>query len=206
MDEAAIKTLVSEQITAALQDADTFKPLSDSLTASVRQYMSDVLNPLEGRLDGLENAATTPEKPKADAKAEAPTDDPDSPLAKRLATLETQLQEANTAREAEAAERAALELDGHVTEVLQGFGPQFMPEAKQLFRAGLSETTKDGDRYLLKDGKTVAEAASAFFDTPVGKHFLPSKAADGLGTDKPKEDPKGLSTGDLNTMLLSAFG
>lgn len=200
MDEEEIKALIAEQVGTALQNADIFKPLADQLSQDVQRYMSDLLTPLEGRLDGLENAVTTPDpKDKPDDKDQNPTD-------KRLALLEQQLAESTAAREAEKAEREALEFDSHLTGVLQEFNPQFAAEAKQLLRGQLGATKRDGDRYLTPDGKTVQEAATAFFDTPVGKHFLPSQAANGMGTAAPKETAEGSGKPDISKALLSAFG
>ena len=202
MDEAQVKELIANEVQSALQNADTFKPLADELTRNVQEYMSNVMTPLETRLSGLEDAATSPE-PKPDLKDNS-EGDPDSPLTKRLAALEQQLEEAKQAREAEKAEKEALEFDGHVTSVLQQFNPQFMNEAKQLFRGQLGDTKREGDRYLTTDGKTVQEAAIAFFDTDIGKHFLPSKAKDGMNTPKPTDDNT-QSKPDVYSTLVSAF-
>jgi hypothetical protein len=202
MDEAQIRALISSELEAALLNADTFKPLGDELTRNVREYMDKVITPLEGRLEGLENTVTTPDpQPTADAK-DAPLDD--SPMAKRLEALEKQLADEQQARAAAQAEREALELDQHVSSVISTFSPKFANEAKQLFRSGLGDMTREGDRYLTPDGKTVEEAANAFFATPVGQHFLPSKALDGLGTDTPKEEAA-TATRDIPAMLLQAF-
>jgi hypothetical protein len=203
MTPEEIAALVKTTVEAALQDADTFKPLGDSLTQSVQAYLTQVLEPLETRLDGLENVVTAPKAPGAPEEPEAGKD-ADSPLAQRLSLLETQLAEANQAREQERAEREALELENHLSGVVGKFNPKFSAEVKQLLRGQLGELKREGETYLTPDGQTIDEATKAFFDTEVGKHFLPPVSQDGLGTAKPGAVTAPASV-DLSSMLFQAF-
>jgi hypothetical protein len=136
---------------------------------------------------------------------EAPAD----PVAARLAQLEADLQAANDRAKAQEAAVARSQFNGDLSALVSGTeGIQFPGFLRStLERQWADGVTRRGDSWLLKDGKTLAEAYTAFMASPEGKHFQKAPAVDGLGGKTPTDPPTSTRTPAVTGVdIAQAFG
>lgn len=176
------------------------QPTVDALLNEVKTYMTTNAKQLSDRLDAIEKRPTEAPKDENSTKGKA-----ESAMEQRIKALETQLQQAEEARQAQEKAAQAMRFDSALGGTLDAISPMHKQVVQELLANRMKQDSveKDG-MWLTKDGKTMDEAVKGFFETPEGKHFLPSQHKDGAGTKEPvqtKTEQK-LST---HEMLAQAF-
>lgn len=176
------------------------QPTVEALLSEVKTYMTTNAKQLADRIEAIEKRGTETPKDENSTKGKA-----ESAMEQRIKALETQLREAEDARQAQEKAAQSMRFDGALSSQLDSVSPMHKNIVQELLATRLKQDAveKDG-QWLTKDGKTMDEAVKGFFSTPEGMHFLPSQHKDGAGTKEPvqtKTEQK-LST---HEMLAQAF-
>jgi hypothetical protein len=150
------------------------EPMQAAIISSLQEYVTSLVTPLQQRLDTLA-------KPQETSKPE------ETPLEARLKLLETELSQAKEKETLREAEASSSRFDKLLSDTLDGQqGLLYKSEVAELLAARIKSKAveKDG-QWLTKDGKTLQETVSEFFQSASGKHFLPANHQDGTGTPQP---------------------
>lgn len=161
MDEAQVKALI-----AATLD-ETLKPI---LQAHSKALLDDVSAYVDNRTEALEAHITTPNTDSA-VKEDV---DADSPVAKRLALVEKELQEAKQAKEVQDKQNALLSFKTALNDELGKVADlqHSSTVAELLYNRYVDGFEQKDNGILLKDGKTLSEGVTTFMGTDEGRHFL----------------------------------
>lgn len=188
--EQLFKSLLAESV------EDLLKPAVDEMIGNVRDYMGESQKGLEKRLEALEK---NPEKP------QDKQDKTEIALEARLKSLEAQLKDEQDLRANQEKQASSLRFDSHLGSTLDELKPLHKGVVQELLANRIKQDAVEKDGiWLTKDGKTVKEAATEFFGTDAGKHFLPSSHQDGAGSKEasPNRSQSQLSTAEA---LKQAF-
>ena len=218
MNREEILVLLAEELPALLQ------PTTAKLLGDVQAYMNEVVHPLADRMASYESvtkedpvvntdATTTENQEQVNDSAEEPKQTTeevsampeDATLLNRVKVLEQQLADAAKLQQEQAKVASDLRFSSALSTELDKLSPVHKGTVQELLANRLRSNSEEKETgWLTKDGKTLAEDVSAFFASPEGQHFLPTKHVNGVGATETSQ-PKTGDKIDLESAIMAAF-
>jgi dGTP triphosphohydrolase len=194
MDEQQIKDLIAEIVSETMKS---------TLEAHSKALLDDVSKYVDERSEALEAYITTPNQLKAVETVE--TADTESPLAKRLAMLESELAQEKQAKSDRERQNSLLSFKAAITDELgKVSGIQHSSVVQELLYNRLVDGHEVKDNAILtKSGKTLNEEVGGFLATPEGQHFIkPAQVIGTVGTKQPQAVTRSEAAKSLAQALL----
>lgn len=195
MDRTEVLALLAEELPGLLQ------PTIDTLLGDVSKYMSEQIAPIGEQVKSLREAKEQPKDTK-----EQPKDMPEGqdPVLARVKLLEQQLEVAAKEKADQDLRSQDLRFNEVLSKEIDKASPMYKGVVSELLATRLRKDAKETDLGWLANGKNLSENVTAFFDSPEGQHFLPSKHTNGVGLQESKA-PKAGSAVDIEAEIRGAF-
>lgn len=196
MNKDEILALLAEELPGLL------KPSIDTLLGDVSKFMNEQIAPISDQIKVLS-------QPKVETKVETKTTkeqlkEDNDPVLARVKLLEQQLEVAAKDKEAQDLKSQDLRFNEVLSKEIDKASPMYKGVVSELLATRLRKDAKETDLGWLANGKNLSENVNAFFESPEGQHFLPSKHQNGVGIQETKA-PKAGSPIDMDAELRAAF-
>jgi hypothetical protein len=180
MTPEEVKALVEQLLASSLKEHST------TLLKDVSDYVDNRTTLYEDRLNQVEGFVTQPAK--NEEKSELP--ETESPLAKRIALLESELKQERELKSQQDAEKRTLKFQNILSDHINGHpGVQNSKLVQELLYNRLNNGYEEKDgAFLTKAGRTVDEEVKTFFTSDEGKVFLkPQQVTKTPGFTQPRD-------------------
>lgn len=213
MDRAELLVILEEIL------PDMLQPSVDVLMSQVKEYMTEVVNPLKEKVETLDTAPREQPAPETEQQnsidtdtnntetdtEEPSTDMPNDPLLARVKLLEQKLAEAEAAKKAQDQAAQDMRFNSTLSAELDKLSPLHKSVVQELLSTRLRKNAEETKAGWLAEGKTLGETVNAFFTTPEGMHFLPSKHVNGANVQEPTPPKTGEPKMSVAEQLMAAF-